>query len=221
MKTKVIEDLELKMEDMDTSSLRYQVLDAAKRFKTNWIELAEYLYQIKKDKIFKEWGYIEFDTYCNKEIGIKKQTAFKLLNSYYFLTRSEPHFLNEENLQTKTPATLPHYDAVNILRKAKANKELGDTDYNKLRHEVLEKASLPREVGRQFRSMLWAVKNVDPEEEKKQRKIVNMKRLLTTFKSLKKEAELLKNFPVKIIKEAEKVISSMEIEIKRETVSKS
>ena len=216
MKTKAITDIELKMETIDESSFRYQALDAAKKFKINWIELAKYLYQIRTDKLFKEWGYISFDTYCTKEIGIKKQTAFKLLSSYYFLIREEPDFLQEDNLKTKGPSTLPHYEAVNILRRAKTNKNMNTSDYNRLKESVLQRASEPREVGKQFRSMLWAVKSVDPEKERRNRSIATIKRLITTFKTLKKEAELLKLLPEKLIKEAERVVFSIETKIGRE-----
>lgn len=217
MRTEGRDIIEAGVENVNGVSFRNQVLAAARRFKSNWVELAQYLYKIKKDRLFKEWGYSTLEGYYTKEIGIKKQTAFKLLSSYYFLTREEPHFLERNNLESGNPRTLPHYEAVNVLRRAKANKELKENDYKRLREDVFEKASEPREVGKQFRSMLWAAKSIDPEKERVQRRLVSIKRLLSTFKSLAKEAELLKLLPGKIIKEAEKVVSSIETEISRES----
>lgn len=202
------------MEGLDPSSFRYQVLDASRRFKTNWVELAKYLYIIKKDKLYKEWGYIGLDNYCTKEIGIKKQTAFKLLSSYYFLTREDPEFLEEEILQKKDPKTLPGYEAINILRRAKGNKGLTQEDYNHLKEEVLGKAIEPREVGKQYRSMLSLVKNIDPEEEKKIRRITTIKRLIGTLKTLRKEVEILKLLPDKFTKQIDSIISNLELKIK-------
>lgn len=213
MQTKSLNTIESKMETLEETSFRYQVLDAVKKFKTNWINLAKYLYIVKKNKHYKEWGYNEFDAYCSKEIGIKRQTVFKLLGSYYFLTKEEPQFLEDGFLQRKSPRTLPDYEAINILRRAKSNKGLNEEHYNQLKQEVLEKAAEPREVGRQFRSMLWAVKSTDPEEEKRKNRITTIKRLISTLKTLKKEVELLKLLPGKYISEVDRIISSLEKEL--------
>lgn len=204
--------IESRMEAIDPSSFRYQILDSAKRFKTNWIELAKLLYTVKKDKLYKEWGYISFDNYCSKELGIRKQTAFKLLSSYYFLTKEEPDFLNEETLKNKSPKELPNYESIDILRRAK-DKDLKETDYSQLRELVLQRALEPKEVGRQYRSMLWAVKSVDPEEERRKKRLTTIKRLISTLKNLKKEVELLNLLPDKPIQEIDKLIKILEAEI--------
>ena len=75
-RTKSIERLEQKMEDMDRDSLRYHILENAKMFKTSWIELGQALYSVWKNKMYRDWGYMTFDAYTSKEIGIKKQTDF-------------------------------------------------------------------------------------------------------------------------------------------------
>ena len=80
------------MEDMDKNSLRYQTLQSARRFKSSWIELGQYLQTVWREKHYKNWGYMSFESYCAKEIAIKNSTALKLLRSYYFLEREEPVF---------------------------------------------------------------------------------------------------------------------------------
>lgn len=209
---KGVVDIESKMEGIEPSSFRWQVLDAARRFKTNWIELAKFLYEVKKDRLFKDWGYISFDTYCTKEIGIRKQTAFKLLSSYYFLTKEEPQFLEEENLRNKDPKALPNYEAIDIIRRAKGKKELNKEDYNRLKEAVFSNATEPREVGKQYRSLLAAVKSVNPEEERRKKRIITIKRLISTLKNLRKEVELLNLLPDKPIREIDKLIKSIEAE---------
>ncbi|MFH0840129.1 MAG: hypothetical protein V1883_03840, partial [Candidatus Omnitrophota bacterium] len=82
LRTKSIEKIEQKMQDMDENSLRYQILEKVKNFKISWISLGQALYSVWKDKLYKEWGYMTFEAYTAKEIGIKKQTAMKLLRSY-------------------------------------------------------------------------------------------------------------------------------------------
>ncbi|MFH1381247.1 MAG: hypothetical protein ABIH57_03655, partial [Candidatus Omnitrophota bacterium] len=81
IKTKAIERIETKMENMDGDSVRYLVLNSAKAFKKSWITLGQALYTVWKDKLYKNWGYNTFEAYTTKETGIRKQTALKLLRS--------------------------------------------------------------------------------------------------------------------------------------------
>ena len=85
MKTKSIDRLEEKMKGLDSESLRYHILESAKNFKSSWVNLGQGLYSVWKDKLYKEWGYSTFESFSAKELGIRKQTALKLLRSYYFL----------------------------------------------------------------------------------------------------------------------------------------
>lgn len=210
-------NLESNIEDVDISLLRNQILDVAKKFKTNWLELAKHLYIVKKKKLFKNWGYMDFERYCTKEIAIKKQTAFKLLSTYYFLTHEEPRFFEEEIVQKNDPKTLPPFESIDILRRAKAKtkKDLNEDDYNQLKDVVLEKTMEPKEVGKQFRSMLSAVKYVDPEKERLNKRVATVRRFVGTLKGLKKEIEILKLFPDKILKDMENIIFSLELEMEQ------
>lgn len=210
-------NLDSNIEDTDISLLRSQILDVAKKFKTNWLELAKHLYIIKKKKLFKDWGYMDFEGYCTKEIAIKKQTAFKLLSTYYFLTHEEPKFLEEEIIQKNDPKTLPPFESIDILRKAKAKtkKDLSEEDYNHLKDVVLEKSMEPKEIGKQFKSMLWAAKEVDPEEARTNKRVATIRRFVGTLKGLKKEIEILKLFPDKILKDVNNIIFSLESELEQ------
>jgi hypothetical protein len=203
--------------DLDNALLRNKILDVAKRFKTNWLDLAKHLYVVKRKKLFKEWGYIDFEGYCTREIAIKKQTAFKLLSTYYFLTHEEPRFLEEEIVQKDDPRTLPPFESIDILRKAKAKtkKDLSEDDYNQLKDAVLEKSIEPKEIGKQFRSMLKAVKDVDPEEERINKRVATIRRFVGTLRGLKKEIEVLKLFPDRILKDINNVIVSLESELEQ------
>ncbi|MDD5595453.1 MAG: hypothetical protein PHY94_04300, partial [Candidatus Omnitrophica bacterium] len=98
-KSKSLENIEEKMGQLDENSFRYHVLENAKGFKSSWIELGRSLYTVLKDKLYKEWGYGSFDIYTVKEIGIRKQTAMKLLRSYYFLEKEEPAYLKSDYMQ--------------------------------------------------------------------------------------------------------------------------
>lgn len=211
-KSKSLLNIESKMEGLEEDSFRYKVLNSAKSFKSSWIELGQGLYSVYKDKMYREWGYSGFDIYCQKELGIKKETSLKLLRSYYFIEREEPQLLKDGN--DKTPAEIPNYEAVNVLRLAKNRKTLQDEDYKNLRESVFEKAKDAKDVRREFRSMLEALKENDPVEERDKRRRNYISRLITNLKSIKKEIGLAKLLPSGVLGEIEKIINKLEIELK-------
>ncbi len=136
-KTKAIINLEKRMEGLSPESLRYQILEDVKAFKVSWIRLGQALYSVWNDKIYKEWGYEEFDSYTAREIGIRKPTALKLMRSYSFLKNKEPRYLAESCSENIEPAKIPDYEAVDVLRKAGDNKEIEPENYAKIRQYVL------------------------------------------------------------------------------------
>src|SRR3989338_7283089 len=120
-----------------TENLRELASNCAKRFKSGWTELGQILYSIWKDKHFKTWGFSTFEVYVAKELNIRKLTALKLLRSYSFLEREEPGYLKENYLETTDAASVPNYEAVDVLRLAK-DKKLESADYNALKKNVFQ-----------------------------------------------------------------------------------
>ena len=214
LKTKSLERIEEKMRDMDENSLRYQVLQKVKNFKTSWISLGQALYSVWKDKLYREWGYSTFDAYTAKEIGIKNSTAMKLLRSYYFLEKEEPAYLEKDYTEPKEVVSIPSYDAVNVLRLAKNKKALDKADYAELKKKVFEKGQDAREIKKDLTGLIREREELEPEEARKKRKIATLKRLLNTLKAVKRDAEALKILPASIIKETANLINKIEAEIR-------
>ena len=191
------------MLDIDPKSFRYRTLDAAKSFKSSWIELGQYLFMIYRDKLFRDWGYLTFEAYCAKEVGIRQTTAVKLLKSYSFLEREEPAFLKESVLNERTPERIPSYEAVNSLRLAK--ERVPEDDYADLKEEVLDKV---REEGEVKKKLRYLLKNNKPKPDAKDaedRKTALVRRLLTGLKKARNDmAEL--SFPDKALKKADELI---------------
>jgi len=69
MKTRSIQRIEERMEGVSESTLRHKVLEDAKSFKTSWIRLGQSLYTVWRDRLYRDWGYSNFDVYAAKEIG--------------------------------------------------------------------------------------------------------------------------------------------------------
>lgn len=210
MESKSIQRLEQKMADLEPGSLRYQTLEAAKRFKASWIGLGQMLWTVYKDKKFREWGYLTFDAYCLKDVGIKAATAKKLLQSYYFLEKEEPSTLKRLTSDDAPAAELPSAESVNLLRLLKNRDEVPAEDYQKVRSYVLEKGKEPEEVRRQVQTLLEENKKADPEEVQEARTKSAVRRMIGTLKALRQQLSGAGLIPKKVMDEVESLTKKLE-----------
>jgi hypothetical protein len=214
IKSKSIKNIEKKMRDLNGNSLRYHILECAKDFKSSWIELGRALYSVWKDKVYKEWGYGAFDHYVSREIGIRKQTAMKLLRSYYFLEKEEPVYLQDGYIQSTETARIPSYESVDVLRLAKNKKALDSQDYQNLKKEIFEKGKDFRQARKDLTALIRQRQENEPQEAQRKRKIATVRRLLGTLKALKQETELFKLLPAPLLKETVSLIAKLEKELR-------
>jgi hypothetical protein len=212
MKTKAIEKLENKMSDMSADSLRYRVLTSVKSFKTSWIDLGQSLYTVWKDKTYKEWGYSTFEVYTKKEIGIKKDTATKLLRSYFFLEKEEPLYLKKDYNNDAEAGSVPTYESVDLLRRARNRKDLDRDDYARVRKNVLDDGKDAREVKRDLTAIIKEREELEPEEAWRKKRSAMIKRLLSLLRSAYREIKISKAFSPQILADTEKLIKRLESE---------
>ena len=69
--------------------LRENILDLSKSFKTSWVNLAQSLYTVWEDKLYRVWGFVRFEDYTQKELGLRKQISYKLVKTYTFIHPSQ------------------------------------------------------------------------------------------------------------------------------------
>jgi len=208
-----MENIDRKLENVEEGSARHRVLSSAKSFKTSWFELGQSLYSVWRDRLYKDWDYATFDAYTAKEIGIKKPTAMKLLKSYYFLEKEEPNYVERAAVSPENPASVPTYDAINILRLAKNKKTLDGGDYAHLRREVLEMGREASLVKKDLTSLIRQREELEPDEARHKKRMATLKRLVTSLKSLRTDIENSKLLPVSTIKEISGLIHKIELEI--------
>ena len=115
---------------IDPNSLRGQTILCARRFKEGWLQMAALLVRVRKDKSWEAWGWKDFETYCLKELHIRRQTALKLTSSYGFLERHERELLNAP--ADKRPA----FEVVEVLARAEEAGRLSEKDYASIRDEI-------------------------------------------------------------------------------------
>ena len=211
LKSRSIEKIEERMSSVSEDSIRHRILQSAKNFKTSWVDLGQALYSVWKDKSYKGWGYMTFDAYTSKEIGIKKPTAMKLLKSYFFLEKEGSMYLKKDD--GRPPATLPTYDSVNLLRLVKGKNVLDEDDYTKMKREILEMGKDASAAKRDLTTLIRQREELEPEEARRKRKTAVIKRLLTALKTLKTDIERSKMLSANTIKEVSNLIHKIEIEI--------
>ncbi|MFH1310531.1 MAG: hypothetical protein ABIH85_07640 [Candidatus Omnitrophota bacterium] len=202
-----------KMEDMDTKSERYRVLQNAKEFKMSWIGLGQSLYTVWKDKMYKEWGYSEFDVYAQKELGIQKITALKLLKSYSYLAKEEPQYLREEYQAQAEAAKVPTYEAVDVLRRAKNNKRLDQENYENIKNSVLNGGKTAKETTKSLACVMKQKEPELPEKIKEQKRKNALKKLINGLLAIKTEIKYAKIFSQELINETEQLMNKIAKEI--------
>ena len=212
METKAMQRLEEKMSDLQPGTLRHQTLDAAKRFKASWIDLGRMLWTVYREKKFREWGYLTFEAYCAKEVGIKAPTAKKLLHSYYFLEKEEPSTLKRLTSEQPPPAPsqVPSAKSVNLLRLLKNREEVPAADYQKVRSYVLEKGKEPQEVRREVQTLLQENRKVDTEEVEQARSKSAARRMIGTLKALRQQLSGGELVPKKVLAEVDGLAKKLE-----------
>lgn len=193
-------------------SMRDLALETTKKFKSSWVELGRVLYAIWKDKLYREWGYQQFDVYVSKELGIRKQTSLKLLRSYYFLEKEEPQYLQKEYTEEAEAAEIPSYEAVDVLRLAK-NKDISEDDYAKLKDNLFVKGKDSREIKKDLTVMMRQRQEIDPEEAWQKKKESNIRRFIGTLKSLKREMDETKILPADMAREVNALIKKLESQL--------
>lgn len=144
-------EIEEQLATLDPSSVRYQVLEAARDFKAAWIELGRRLTVAREDEGWKAWGYSSFEAYCRRELRLRRDTANKLTRSYSFLRDHEPTALEECSTRE-----LPPLDVVDLLSRAREKAKLTDQQLDEIREEVFDPQAGPTtrsQVVKRFREI--------------------------------------------------------------------
>ena len=213
IKTKSIRVIEDKISALDGESIRRSILESAKGFKTSWISFGQALYTVWKDKLYKEWGYDKFETYTAKEIGIRKQTAIKLLRLYCFLEKEDPLYLKKDYNDETDTALVPTYESVDVLRLARNKRGLDKEDYAKIKRSVLEMGKDSSAAKKDLTALMRQREELEPEEAWQKKRATLIRRFLTTLKSLVSQARASNMLSAKAIDDTQKIIDRIEAEV--------
>ncbi len=202
-----------KMDNPTSKELRVRAAGGTKDFKASWVALAQVLHSIWQDKLYEYWGYEKFEQYAERELGIKKPMALKLVKTYQFVEQQEPAYLKSEYMEAHEPSALPELDAINVLRLARNRKELTKQDLSELRKQVFDKGCNAALVRKDLTSMIKERKQVDPAEERELRNIASLRRFLNAIRSFKKDAETLKMVKADVMKKTDELFRELESQL--------
>jgi hypothetical protein len=119
--TTTAQKLVARAEDLPEGSVRRRVLEGARRFKAAWVEFGRLLSEVKREGLWREWGYPSFERYCAKELFVRPATADKLTASYGFLERHEP-----ELARPRAEGKAPPFEVIEVLSRAEASGRRAD-----------------------------------------------------------------------------------------------
>jgi len=166
------------IKNLEPESYRLKLIKSARNFKSNWVDLGEYLTKVASEKIFLQWGYVKFEDYCRLEIKIKKHTAIKLTAAYFFLNQE-----GGENFQGHDNEGLPDLDAVSVLQRAKLENNITPENYQKLKIAAFNHGQSGQTLNRKYKEM------TDPDPEREVMEIKQSLSLVTRLQSQLKEIE--------------------------------
>lgn len=163
-----------KAQQVTPGSFRHNVLSAARRFKSSWVELGKLLVRVRDEAQFTEWGYASFEQYCSKELHIRKATADKLTRSFSFLSKHEPKAVANDNIVELAPA----FEVVEVLAGAEERGQLSADEYQSIRESIWNPEKPTSELRREIVERYPAPAPKGPGEEVVVRKLAMMARRL-------------------------------------------
>lgn len=181
--------------------IRGKTLQTAKNYKASWIELGRYLQTIYKDKMYKGWGFLAFETYCKKELGMKEAMASKIIKSFSFLETEEPKLTKPEFFEKEAERPVPDLDALNTLRLAKNNKNIPARDYSDIRESVIEKGVGLQEVRAKVKKIIENTQDTDSPEFKKSKRNAVLRRAISSLTAVRKECADSRLVPEYLLKQ--------------------
>lgn len=120
---KRVDELAKLLEKTGGDAERLEVLKQTQKFRRSWIELAEVLRKVEQRESYAKWGFSDFYSYCQQELGLKRTTVSKLLLSLSTLHDHAPEVLRWDGVAK----TIPSYETVDYFTRAVGESQANTT----------------------------------------------------------------------------------------------
>ncbi len=159
--TKVDRTLEALEERFADDPVRADVVRRTRRFKSSWLELAEALVRVRREGLWRGWGYDDFGLYATRELSLRTETVEKLTGSYLFLQAKAPAVLARDGIAEK----IPSYQSVDFLRRAEEQEGAPPDVVTELRRRVVDEPASHATLVRSFRSAVFPEEDAERDQK--------------------------------------------------------
>lgn len=177
------------LNQLEPDSMRMHLINSARSFKSNWIELGEFLTKAAAEKAYEGWGYKKFEDYCRMEIKIKKATAMKLTNAFFFMSQEEPEFFKNPN-----SSKFPDIDTIGVLQKAKQDDTCTSEMYDEIRDAALVKGQAAATVAKKYKELGNVKAGVTEDNQNLEQSLTLVARLRNKLRPLPDVPEKFKQY---------------------------
>jgi len=154
---------------------RVHVLSTCRTFKRSWIELAEALTKVFERDSWERWGFDTFDSYCSKELHIKKNTVAKLLGSFRFLNATAPKVIERSRHEPSAP--IPSMKAVDFVIKAAEKGAADKSTMREITRAAFEEGVDAPKLQRRFKEVAFPVSDAEKNDRLRQQLVNGARRL--------------------------------------------
>lgn len=126
---------------------------ALRNFRTSWVDLGGMLKSVALGGDYREWGYEDFETYCARELGLKKPTVRKLMVSYNYMKSYHPERLEAAD---RGGATVPDYTTVELLSRARLNTDVDQEQVREVDARIMSGDEDGPDANRKIRELIRA-----------------------------------------------------------------
>jgi hypothetical protein len=210
MSTATLKKIDAKLKDLPPDSLRHKTLAALRRFRASWVELGKLLTEVAYGGDYKEWGYEEFEVYCAQELGLKKPTVKKLMVSYNYMKRYEPRRLDAFEEDAGVAESIPDYQTVELLQRARENTDLEEKEQHRLHSLVFsEESGEEGAVRKEIRTHLRPASDEEIGDRNSSRRH-EIEDILRTARALRRKLEASRAVPAGLKGRLDEILTELE-----------
>ena len=162
----------------------------ARVFKRSWVDMAGALFRVRREGLYRKWGYETIHAYALDELRIRKATVDKLTGSYGAIETHVPHVLDWDGVGRE----IPSIDAVDYFARALGPPEDGEAPpaevVEELTRAVFEDGASAHALRRRFNPVLNPLDEAAERQRAAERLRSSARRvesLITTVEGLSEE----------------------------------
>ncbi len=108
----------------NTKEIRDNVLENLAKLKWAWVQFGTSVLAVSKSRLYRVWGFTNFEHYCEQELQLHQSTVHELMASTLFLSHQNPELYKRLiGGQGKEIEKLPSYHSIYLLSKKQKKLE--------------------------------------------------------------------------------------------------